>query len=404
MIISVDHPPVSDLPSEEDVDDLTNEIEIMQNFLMETNRLERQNRRLTFQQNAQGRVLTLNYDKKKATEMLRQNVDQIETILSRRRSPESPIDTPFALENLMFTLGQWLDVKDTIGQWLEAQVTKIMPDKICVHFNGWGTRWDEWIEKNSPRIAPFRTYTIQSPQNQFLSPYPSIEPDPEDHEIPEIPTSYENLLLKYMSCFEDVRKMMIQYLKTNMKLAMQKKVVDMCQLAKNQIDSKEESKISPTKALSELTSTKVGTIEEEKTKRDSLDRKMRLLSGQLAPILDRMGRMMADMGPHFSVLANSGESSSNEPIQFTRFPAATAEQESDRPTMEVAPRSEPLVPIMPGPADISSLIELTEERDRQTAFTPRRVIITVANNPSLNNHNQNEEGIQANSANEETHS
>lgn len=39
---------------------------------------------------------------------------------------------------------------------LEAQVTKVIDNKVYVHYNGWGSRWDEWIDMNSPRIAIFR--------------------------------------------------------------------------------------------------------------------------------------------------------------------------------------------------------------------------------------------------------
>jgi len=66
-------------------------------------------------------------------------------------------------------IGQWVDVKDTINQWvfhyfsnseylfkLEAQVINIRDNQAFIHYNGWGTRWDEWIDMNSPRIALFR--------------------------------------------------------------------------------------------------------------------------------------------------------------------------------------------------------------------------------------------------------
>ena len=71
----------------------------------------------------------------------------------------------------------WLDVKDTIDQWLEAQVTQMRPGQIHVHYNGWGARWDEWIDNDSPRIAVFRTYTVQNPKSIFLSPFPNILPE-----------------------------------------------------------------------------------------------------------------------------------------------------------------------------------------------------------------------------------
>ncbi len=84
---------------------------------------------------------------------------------------------PFELNRSKFEVGQWIDVKDTIDQWLEAQVMQVRNNQVYVHYNGWGNRWDEWIDFSSPRIASFKTYSQQSPTGVFLSPYPSIIPD-----------------------------------------------------------------------------------------------------------------------------------------------------------------------------------------------------------------------------------
>lgn len=46
-----------------------------------------------------------------------------------------------------------------------------------MHFNGWGSRWDEWIDNDSPRIAVFRTYTVQNPKSLYLSPFPNVQPE-----------------------------------------------------------------------------------------------------------------------------------------------------------------------------------------------------------------------------------
>ena len=62
----------------------------------------------------------------------------------------------FDIKDRKFIKGQWVDVKDTIDQWLEAQVIDVQEDKVYIHYNGWGNRWDEWIEMNSPRIKAFR--------------------------------------------------------------------------------------------------------------------------------------------------------------------------------------------------------------------------------------------------------
>lgn len=45
-------------------------------------------------------------------------------------------------------------------------------EQVYVHYNGWGRRWDEWIDMNSTRIAPFRTHTVQSAYSMYLSPNP----------------------------------------------------------------------------------------------------------------------------------------------------------------------------------------------------------------------------------------
>lgn len=44
---------------------------------------------------------------------------------------------------------------------------------VLVHYNGWNARWDEWLPMESPRIAPFRTHTIQSAYSMFMSPNPT---------------------------------------------------------------------------------------------------------------------------------------------------------------------------------------------------------------------------------------
>ena len=62
---------------------------------------------------------------------------------------------PFDLHKKKIKRGQWVDVKDTIDQWLEAEVIDVSDDKVLIHYNEWASRWDEWINMNSPRIAPF---------------------------------------------------------------------------------------------------------------------------------------------------------------------------------------------------------------------------------------------------------
>lgn len=71
-----------------------------------------------------------------------------------------------------FFVGQWLDVKDTVNQWLECTVMDISEDKVLIHYHGWPSRWDEWIDFNSNRIAAFRTRTVHTVNSQHMSPMP----------------------------------------------------------------------------------------------------------------------------------------------------------------------------------------------------------------------------------------
>ena len=63
-----------------------------------------------------------------------------------------------------FVVGQWIDALDTVEQWLEATVLELSSDstQVLVHYNGWPSRWDEWIDVRSPRLSPFRTKTLHS--------------------------------------------------------------------------------------------------------------------------------------------------------------------------------------------------------------------------------------------------
>ena len=88
----------------------------------------------------------------------------------------NPIEV-FDFSKSTYEIGEWVDVKDTINQWLEAQVMKVQNNKAYVHYNGWGTRWDEWIDFSSPRMRNFKTYTLQSPLAFCVSPYPAIPCD-----------------------------------------------------------------------------------------------------------------------------------------------------------------------------------------------------------------------------------
>ena len=174
-------------------------------------------------------------------------------------------DKPFDSKKIILELGQWIDVRDTIDQWLEAQVTKIREGQVYVHYNGWGNHWDEWIDCNSPRIAPFRTYTLQYSSSHYLSPAPNIPTDSENHEIPaRSPLQLQSLLLQTSQLVEQLQGYLGKF------------------------------------------ATLATEISEEE-KKEELSKKRTQLAAQLAPLLDRTGRILCDFAPHLAHTANPEE-------------------------------------------------------------------------------------------------
>eukprot|EP00475_Leptophrys_vorax_P044141 TRINITY_DN872_c0_g1_i14.p1 TRINITY_DN872_c0_g1~~TRINITY_DN872_c0_g1_i14.p1 ORF type:complete len:224 (+),score=65.45 TRINITY_DN872_c0_g1_i14:236-907(+) len=56
--------------------------------------------------------------------------------------------------------GDFVDARDAIPSWRICEVDAAEESKIRVHYCCWPSRYDEWIEISSGRLAPFRTYTI----------------------------------------------------------------------------------------------------------------------------------------------------------------------------------------------------------------------------------------------------
>jgi hypothetical protein len=160
----------------------------------------------------------------------------------------------FNFKNKKLYKGQWVDVKDTIEQWLEAQVIDIKDNQIYVHYNGWGTRWDEWIDMDSDRIRPFRFHTRQTVHSNYQSPFPQVKPDAN--------VSLESNISmneSFFNIFEEVEKS-YQYADNIMKEIKEKK-------KENNIKSQKD---------------------------------VFRLSKNLAPFLDKLGRTITDIGGYIN--------------------------------------------------------------------------------------------------------
>ncbi|OQR99365.1 ubiquitin family protein [Achlya hypogyna] len=111
-------------------------------------------------------------------EHLTQGLMTIRTLLSTASAPTETVPAPdrgaVLRSRREFFVGQWLDVKDTVNQWLEGTVLEVSASHVHIHYHGWPTRWDEWIEKPSPRLAAFRTRTLHTSASPFLSPTPAV--------------------------------------------------------------------------------------------------------------------------------------------------------------------------------------------------------------------------------------
>ena len=153
-------------------------------------------------------------------EPVRQGLLTLHTMLDTTQT-----DQPWEA-NRQWYRGQWVDCRDTVNQWLEATILDIAhPDDILpqrtlsttlprrrtsqptsdeavsandyegrrnlllepdgrgglcernnnhgvhlllIHYNGWPSRWDEWIRSDSERLRPFRTRTRHNPSTGAL--------------------------------------------------------------------------------------------------------------------------------------------------------------------------------------------------------------------------------------------
>jgi len=80
------------------------------------------------------------------------NDDQSDTSNSEMEMEEeckNQEQEPFRRE---FELEEHIDCLDTVNHWLNAIIINIRDNQIRVHYNGWAAKYDEWIHMNSPRI------------------------------------------------------------------------------------------------------------------------------------------------------------------------------------------------------------------------------------------------------------
>ena len=216
-----------------------------------------------------------------------------------------------------FYIGQWIDVKDTVNQWLAATVMDMdySSRRLFVHFNGWPVRWDEWIDWDSSRIAPFRSYTSQE-TNAFLSPSLTTR------ETSSLTTGRDDvrLLIPEVSALMRNLQPLLQRLS----------------------DLSQESLLNEPAQLSNISSTEQNMpwmrhFEPQESQRGLMigdtSADIQMLATELSPLLDRFGRVLSDISPHIRALSEPppqtaeveifpANSSSQRYLKLTKFEGA----------------------------------------------------------------------------------
>ena len=187
-----------------------------------------------------------------------------------------------------FYVGQWIDVKDTVNQWLAATVMDMdySSRRVFVHFNGWPVRWDEWIDWDSPRIAPFRSYTTQDSN-------PSLSPSLTTRENSSLTTGRDDvrLLLPEVSSLMRHIQPLLQRLSdlSRESLAMERVPPSDTTAMHQNMPWMRHFEVTdvPQRRMSEGSSTD-----------------LQQLATELSPLLDRFGRILADISPHVRALSS----------------------------------------------------------------------------------------------------
>lgn len=56
------------------------------------------------------------------------------------------------VERHNYNLGQNVDVKDTKNKWVNGEIVYIKGSELYIHYSGWWSKYDEYIDMNSDRI------------------------------------------------------------------------------------------------------------------------------------------------------------------------------------------------------------------------------------------------------------
>lgn len=173
---------------------------------------------------------------------------------------------------------------------------------LLVHYNGWPHRWDEWLRSDSDRIRPFRTRTRHPNSSPYSCPTPqsSYSESPSTHIRSDVEVEDRHALLPELSrVMNEVNELM------------------------NRINSRTSSECDDVASIS-LANDLPWTVphDEEKEEDSVVAGKLEVNDSEtgghdrpndanlnprdlevLAPLMDRLGRILIDAAPHITSLA-----------------------------------------------------------------------------------------------------
>lgn len=215
---------------------------------------------------------------------------------------------------------------DTVHQWLEAQVLSVDEERrTCrVTYLGWPRRWDETLSWSSPRIAPFRTRTTHNLQAPFLSPTPLAAPrlplpvrgrDDLRRVLPEVLLMLRRLEAYFVPLVENMEEEAVA------------EGLDEEEQKEGEEEKNEEGS-GGVEGGGNLSPWRAEQLREERLQGSRGNRRSRkghqqlersraarrrqavVLARDTAPLLDRFGRLLADLAPHVATLWETAEETS----------------------------------------------------------------------------------------------
>jgi hypothetical protein len=62
-------------------------------------------------------------------------------------------------KDIRYVVGDLIDCRDNKNKWYESTVKEVKTTEVLIHFNGWASKYDEWIPIESERIAPVHSHS-----------------------------------------------------------------------------------------------------------------------------------------------------------------------------------------------------------------------------------------------------